>query len=102
MDIQEEINMISPIMMEEAYQCALRADEKIARKQSFNRGRGSTRGRGKATGRGIFGPQRGESSKSSQQERHGRGGDCRRRGPHQGGRGIGRGREAVVRCYKFN
>ena len=36
MDIQEEINMISPRTMEEAYQCALRAEEKIARKQSFN------------------------------------------------------------------
>ena len=55
MDIQEEINMISPRTMEEAYHCALRAEEKIARKQSFNRGRGSARGRGKATGRGIFG-----------------------------------------------
>ena len=55
MDIQEEINMISPRTMEEAYQCTLREKEKIARKQSFNRGRGSTRGRGQATGRGIFG-----------------------------------------------
>ena len=44
MDIQEEISMISPRMMEEAYQCALRAEENIMRKQSFNRGRGSTRG----------------------------------------------------------
>ena len=51
MDIQEEINMISPRTMEEAYQCSLRADEKIARKKSFNRGRGSTRGRGQAAGR---------------------------------------------------
>ena len=32
MDIQEEISMISPRTMEEAYQCALRAEEKIARK----------------------------------------------------------------------
>ena len=32
MDIQEDIRMISPITMEEAYQCALRAEEKIARK----------------------------------------------------------------------
>ena len=32
MDIQEEINMISPRTMEEAYQCALRAEEKITRK----------------------------------------------------------------------
>ena len=57
MDIQEEINMISPRTMEEAYQCTLRA-EKITGNQRFNRGHGSARGRGKATGRGLFGPQR--------------------------------------------
>ena len=48
MDIQEEIRMISPRTMEEVYQCVIRAEEKIARKQSFNRGRGSTKGRGQA------------------------------------------------------
>ena len=32
MNIQEEINMISPIMMEEVYQCTLREEEKITRK----------------------------------------------------------------------
>ena len=78
MDIQEEIGMISPRTMEEEYQCALRAEEKITRKRSFNRGRGSSRGRGQATGRGTFGPQRGESNNSSQQEKHGRGGDSSR------------------------
>ena len=55
MDIQEEISMISLITMEEAYQCALREEEKIARKQSFNRGHDSARGLGKVTGRGRFG-----------------------------------------------
>ena len=63
-DIQEDISMISPITMKEAYQCALRAKENIARKQSFNKVRASTRGRGQAAGRGIFGAQRGESSNS--------------------------------------
>ena len=38
MDIQEEINMISPRTMEEAYQCALREKEKVVRKQSLNKG----------------------------------------------------------------
>ena len=51
MDIQEEISMTSPRTMEEAYQCALRAEEKIVRKQSFNRGHGSARGREQATRR---------------------------------------------------
>ena len=32
MDIQEEISMISPRIMEEVYQCALRTEENIARK----------------------------------------------------------------------
>ena len=31
-DIQEDINMISPRIIEEAYQCALREEEKITRK----------------------------------------------------------------------
>ena len=43
MDIQEDISMISPRKMEEAYQCALRK-KKIMRVQSFNRGRNSARG----------------------------------------------------------
>ena len=94
--------MISPRTMEEAYQCALREEEKIARKHSFNIGRGLARGRGKVTGRGRFGPHRGESNNSSQQEQHGRGGDSSRRGPYQGGRGRGRDIEVVVRCYKCN
>ena len=44
MDIQEEISMISPRTMEEEYQCTLREEEKIERKQSFNRGHSSSRG----------------------------------------------------------
>ena len=44
MYIQEEINMISARTMEEAYQCALREEENIARKQIFNIGQGPTRG----------------------------------------------------------
>ena len=32
MDIQEEISMISPRMMEDAYQCSLRVEEKITLK----------------------------------------------------------------------
>ena len=102
MDIQEEISMISPRTMEEVYQFALREEEKITKNQSFNRGRALTRGRGQASGRGRFGAQRGESSNSSQQEKHGRGGDSSRRGPYQGGRGRERGRETVIRCYKCN
>ena len=80
----------------------LREEEKRIGKQSFNRGLDSTRGRGKATERRRFGAQRGESNNSNQQEQHDRGGDSRQRGPYQGGIGIGRGIEVVVRCYKCN
>ena len=51
MDIQEEISMIVPRTVEEAYQCALREEEKLVRKHKFKIGRISYRGRGKATGR---------------------------------------------------
>lgn len=43
--IQDEINMLSPRMMEEAYQFALNAEEKIMRKQNSSRGHGF-RGKG--------------------------------------------------------
>ena len=47
MEIQDEISMISPRTMEEAYQCALRVEENLLRKNNFNRGKGSSKGRGK-------------------------------------------------------
>lgn len=37
--------MLSPSVMEEAYQYALRAEEKIRRKQAFGRGEGVSKGR---------------------------------------------------------
>ena len=46
MDIQEEMSMLSPSVMEEAYQYALKAKEKISRKQTFGRGKGMDKGRG--------------------------------------------------------
>ena len=38
LDIQDEISILSPRIIEEAYQCALKAEEKIARKQNSSRG----------------------------------------------------------------
>ena len=52
MDIQEEMSMLSPSTMEEAYLYALRVEEKINRKQAFGRGKGVAKGRGQITGRG--------------------------------------------------
>lgn len=40
-DIQDEINILSPRTMEEAYQCSLKVEEKILRKQSPGRGFGT-------------------------------------------------------------
>ena len=52
MDIQEEMCMLSHNAMEEAYQYALKAEEKISKKQTFGRGRGVAKSRGQMTGRG--------------------------------------------------
>ena len=46
MEILDEISILSPKTIEEAYQSALKAEEKIAKKQNDRRGRGSGRGRG--------------------------------------------------------
>lgn len=102
MEIQDEISMISPRTMEEAYQCALRAEENLLRKQDFNRGRGSAKGRGQLAEREKFAAEKGESNNSNQQEQQNRGNDPRGGRPYQGGRGKGRGRETVFRCYKCN
>ena len=53
--------------MEEAYQCALKAEEKILRKQNSSRGHG-TKGKGKIAGRGKFPTQKNDDGSSYQQE----------------------------------
>eukprot|EP00253_Pinus_taeda_P036230 PITA_36230 len=52
MDILDEISILSPNNTEEAYQSAIKAEEKLNRRQNARRGRGSTRGRGQSYGRG--------------------------------------------------
>ena len=52
MDIQDEISLLTPRKVEEAYQLALKAEDTITRRQS-NRGRGSNKGRGQKINRGI-------------------------------------------------
>jgi len=46
LDIQDEINILSPRIIEEAYQCALKVEEKICRKKSFGRGCRFSKGKG--------------------------------------------------------
>jgi hypothetical protein len=48
-EIQDEINMMSVRIVEDAYHIALKAEEKLARKQSQkNRGRSPSKGKGVA------------------------------------------------------
>ena len=51
-EILDEIGILSPRTLDEAYQFALKAEEKIIRKHNARSGGGSGRGKGKAFGRG--------------------------------------------------
>ena len=65
-EILDEISILSPRSIDEAYQCALKAEEKINRKKNARRGGGSGRGKGKAfgIGRGTNPSDEGNSSKT--------------------------------------
>eukprot|EP00253_Pinus_taeda_P028498 PITA_28498 len=66
MDIQDEIILMSPKTVEEAYQIVLNAEEKLMRKKSA-KGRGTFRGRGSQDGRGrSTTPKDGASNNSTQ------------------------------------
>lgn len=94
-EILDEIGILSSQMLDEAYQFALKAEEKINRKQNTKRGGGSGRGKGKVygRGRGTGSNEEGNSSKSAgttekdNSTREGR--------PAQRGQGFGRGRGTV-------
>ena len=101
-EIHDEIGMISPSTMEEGYQCDLTTEEKLLRKKNFNRGRGSTKGRGKTTETEKFATKKGGSNNSNHQEQQNRGNDSRGGRPYQGGRGRGRDKETIFRCYNYN
>ena len=51
LEIQYEIGLLSPKTVEEAYQTALKAEEKLLRKKSAKK-RGTFRGKGSQGGRG--------------------------------------------------
>jgi hypothetical protein len=102
-EIQEEINMISVSKVEDAYQAALKDEEKLARKQSQQNGGGNSR-RGKGTSREKFQKPKHEASKKHS---HPEKGESSKEGQH-GGRSSfprGRGRERAtggeVRCYSY-
>eukprot|EP00253_Pinus_taeda_P026500 PITA_26500 len=98
-EILDEIGILSPQTLDEAYQFALKAEEKINRKQNTKRGGGSGRGKGKiySRGRGTGSNEEGSSSKSAgTTEKDNSTKDGR---PAQRGRGFGRGR-GTVQCYR--
>lgn len=67
----DEISILSPRNIEEAYQSAMKAKEKIIRKQNARRGWGTGRGRGQSYGRGrtANNSEEGSSSKTSGTEK---------------------------------
>ena len=77
MDIQEEMSMLFPNVMEEAYQYALKAEEKISRKQTFGRGKGIAKGKGQITRRGRIPVHRDEVGGYNPQDQPGRGHESR-------------------------
>ena len=64
-EILDEIGILSPQTLDEAYQFALKEEEKINRKQNAKRGGGTGRGKGKifGRGRGTGSNEEGSSSK---------------------------------------
>ena len=95
MDIEDEISLLTPRIVEESYQLALKAEDKITRRQS-NRGRCPNKGRGQQFNRGISTTQREGTNRSSHQGH--REDEFKERGFSPRGRGRGRGRE--FKCYK--
>jgi hypothetical protein len=98
-DIHDEISMVTVRIVEDAYQMALEAEEKLARKQSQqNRGRSLNRGKGVSQDKAQKPRDEVEKTHSHSE----RGGSSRGR---QGGgrsyfpRGRGRGGGGEVRCY---
>lgn len=67
LEILDEIIILSPKKIEEAYQSAMKVKEKITRRQNARRGRGVGKGTGQSYGRGwtISSNEEGSSSKAS-------------------------------------
>ena len=89
-DIQDELSLLNLKTVEDAYQAALKVEEKLLRKKNQrNRGKNMVRGRGVPNRGGRNSKNEPKSSSSSIQSFH--------RGGFRGGRGRGRNREVI--CY---
>eukprot|EP00253_Pinus_taeda_P020362 PITA_20362 len=99
MDILDEISILSPNNTEEAYQSAIKAEEKLNRRQNARRGRGSTRGRGQSYGRGRTASNSEEASSSRTSGIAEKGDGTRGGRSFQRDKGNGRGRGTGYQCY---
>ena len=99
MKIQDEMSMLSLKTMDEAYQMALKAEQKLLRKQS-SKGKSTFRGKGSQGGRGGSTTPKTRASRNSRQQTSSDGDAGGRRSFFRGRGGKGRGRE--FRCYKCN
>eukprot|EP00253_Pinus_taeda_P033085 PITA_33085 len=100
MDILDEISILSPNNTEEAYQSAIKAEDKINRRQNARRGRGSARGRGQSYGRGRTASNNEEASSSRTSGTTEKGDSVRGGRSFQRGRGNDRGRGTGYQCYR--
>lgn len=92
MEIQDEMSMLSPRTIEEAYQIALKAEGKILRKK-LARGRGTFKGKESQGSRGGSIAPKSEVGSSSRQQTPSYGDARGRGGLSKGQGGQGRGRE---------
>eukprot|EP00253_Pinus_taeda_P018008 PITA_18008 len=88
-EILDEIGILSPQTLDEAYQFALKAEEKINRKQNAKRGGGTGRGKGKVFGRGRSTGSNEEGSSSKSAGTTEKDNSTREGRPAQRGRGFG-------------
>eukprot|EP00253_Pinus_taeda_P003108 PITA_03108 len=100
MEILDEISILSPRNIEEAFQSAVKAEEKINRKQNNRRGRGSGRGRGQSYGRGKSAANSEEGSSSKTSGTTDKGDSTRGGRSYQRGRGNGHGGGTGFQCYR--
>eukprot|EP00253_Pinus_taeda_P034151 PITA_34151 len=100
LEILDEICIMYPKNIEEAYQSAMKAEEKITRRQNARRGRGAGRGKGQSYGRGKTSSSNEEGSSSRASRSVDKGDSVRGGRPYQRGRGNGRGRGVGYQCYR--
>jgi hypothetical protein len=100
-DIQDEMSMMTIRNVEDAYQMALKAEEKLARKQG-QRGRGRSQSRGKAIAQDrTQKPKEEEKKPHTHPERGGssQGRQYADRNTFPRARGRGRGRGGEIKCF---